>query len=394
MKDRKTRINLFAFYDKTGLERYLERQSAAGWMVDSVSSLTIRFHRMEKPTPYRFEVAFFAGTSFFDSDPTEDQLRFEDRRMETGWKIVTQNRPMSIYYNTDPDAEPVETDPASQVRSINEVAQHGALMGYYLLLMLSMFWLAVTIRSYFHNPLEELLSNSRLVSFLIFIFIWVAIIWGLGRYHHWHKQAMKLAETEQRFLEPKSFSKASVRLFMVVCIALVVLQFLPFRFPSKPVSTYEHNGVTYSVYDDKLPLSVGDILHMDCPEYSSQILTDSSLLLKRVEADHSPRIYQNYLPGLHYTVVYVKLPFLYNTVKRSLLDDLKNLFDDDLPKDCILVDAAPWGAKEAYRLSYDGELKARYVLCYKHAIVSVAFFGSDWTYSPEETAVFGETFGK
>ena len=181
---------------------------------------------------------------------------------------------------------------------------------------------------------------------------------------------------------------------MVVCIVLVVLQFLPFRFPSKPVSTYEHNGVTYSVYDDKLPLSVGDILHMDCPEYSSQILTDSSLLLKRVEADHSPRIYQNYLPGLHYTVVYVKLPFLYNTVKRSLLDELKNLFDDDLPKDCILVDAAPWGAKEAYRLSYDGELKARYVLCYKHAIVSVAFFGSDWTYSPEETAVFGETFGK
>ena len=81
MKDRKTRINLFAFYDKTGLERYLERQSAAGWMVDSVSSLLIRFHRMEQPTPYRFEVAFFAGTSFFDSDPTEEQLRFEDRRI-------------------------------------------------------------------------------------------------------------------------------------------------------------------------------------------------------------------------------------------------------------------------------------------------------------------------
>lgn len=394
MKDRKTRINLFAFYDKTGLERYLERQSAAGWMVDSVSSLLIRFHRMEQPTPYRFEVAFFAGTSFFDSDPTEEQLRFEDRRMETGWKIVTQNRPMSIYCNTDPEAEPVETDPTSQVQSINQVAQHGALMGYYLLLMLSMFWLAVSIRGYFHDPVEELLSNYRLVSLIIFIFIWVAILMGLGRYHRWHNQALKIAATEQRFLEPKSFSKASVRLFIIVCVVLVVLQFLPFRFPSKPVSYYEHNGVEYPVYNDELPLTVGDILHLECEDYSSQILKDSSLLLRRIEADHSPKIFQNYLPGLHYTVIYVKLPCLYNTVKRSLLDDLKNLFDDELPKDCILVDAEPWGAEEAYRLSYDGQLMARYVLCYKHAVVSVAFFGSDWTYSAEETAVFGETFGK
>ncbi len=39
MKDVKRRVEVFSFYDKTGIERHLEKMAADGWLVEKFSAL-------------------------------------------------------------------------------------------------------------------------------------------------------------------------------------------------------------------------------------------------------------------------------------------------------------------------------------------------------------------
>ena len=464
MKDRKTRLNLFPFYDKNGIERYLAKQAAEGWMVDSVSSLTFGFHRI-KPAKMKFSVAFFAKASLFDEEPTEEQLAFEDVCLQTGWDSAVSNRQMPIYFNNDENAEPIPMDPVLEVKSIHGVAQKGYLLSYYLLLMLSMFWLAIFVRDLFANPVKNLLSNTQLLSFLMFIFIWGGILFGLHRYYEWYHTAKKIAAEENRFLPAKGYSKRSIQVFIITCLILVALQltsafddyrvalvtaffifvqflliysafrgaskiknlvfekwqyylyymgslvisyiglsillwvslaviFIPAITGRKPQGTYKGENVTYQVYLDELPLKVEDMIPISYEGYSYQI-TDhtNSVFLSQIDADQSPQTDALYEPGIRYTVTTVRFGFLYNIVKQNLLEDFKNYFDDDLPKECLRIDETAWGAKEAYRLRYDGTLMQRFFLCYDTCFVEISFSGNAFTFSEEETAVVGQKLG-
>ena len=465
MKDRKVRLNLFPFYDKAGIEKYLAEQAMLGWMVDSVSSLTFTFHRIQ-PARMSFSVAFFSKASLFDEEPTQEQLDFEDLCMQTGWESAVSNRQMPIYYNTAENPEPIRTDPVLEVKSIHEVAQKGYLPCYYLLLMLSMFWLAIFIRDLFDNPVKSLLSNSQFLSFFIFVFLWVGILSGLGRYYRWYHQARRIAAEEHRFLLPPGYSKRSARSFVIAglvllamllasafensriallvvpfillqfmliyvdfkgasrfknlvvpkwqyylyymgslviaCIGLSILLwvsfgtiFLPAVAGRKPQGTYVGGEVTYHVYQDDLPLTVEDLIPVDYPGYSYQITTQKdSVFLSRLAADQSPQKDALSMAGLQYTVTTVHFSFLYNTVKSNLLDNFKHYFDDDLPKECLKVDAAAWGANDAYRLRYDGVLMQKYLLCYDNCFVEISFTGDGFTFAPEETRIVGEKLGE
>ncbi len=465
MSDRKRRLNLFPFYDKSGIEAYLAREAEEGWMVDSVSSFVFGFHKIE-PAKITFSVAFFAKASLFDEEPTEEQLAFEDLCIQTGWQTAVANRQMPIYYNTAENPEPIRTDPVLEVRSIHEVAQKGYLLSYYLLMMLSMFWLAIFVRDLFANPVKNLLSNSQLLSFLIFIFLWGGITSGIGRYYRWYHQAKRIAESENRFLMPKGYSKRSARIFVITCLILLALQltsafddyrvalvtalvlflqflivFAAFRgasrlkdmeFPKwqyylyymgslvvsyiglsvllwvslamifipaitgrKPQGTYQAGDVTYQVFLDDLPLKVEDLIPTSYEGYSYRI-TDhtNSVFLSSLNADQSPQADALAEPGIHYTVTTVRFHALYNVVKSNLMDEFKNYFDDDLTKECLRIDEKPWGAKEAYRLRYDGKLMQRFFLCYDNCFVEINFTGNGFSFTEDQTRIIGQKLGR
>ena len=45
--NKKRELNLYAFYDHTGLERHLEKMAANGWMLESVGTYALRYRRCE-----------------------------------------------------------------------------------------------------------------------------------------------------------------------------------------------------------------------------------------------------------------------------------------------------------------------------------------------------------
>ena len=52
--NKKRELNLYAFYDHTGLERHLEKMAVNGWMLESVGTYALRYRRCEpKKLPLR-----------------------------------------------------------------------------------------------------------------------------------------------------------------------------------------------------------------------------------------------------------------------------------------------------------------------------------------------------
>lgn len=105
--NKKRELNLYAFYDHTGLERHLEKMAANGWMLESVGTYALRYRRCE-PKKLRFAVVYYPKTdSFCPDEPNHENLTFWDYCAGAGWQIVTQRDDTHIFYNEDLDAVPI-----------------------------------------------------------------------------------------------------------------------------------------------------------------------------------------------------------------------------------------------------------------------------------------------
>ena len=83
MKQTKRRIEVRSFYDRTGIERHLEKMAAKGWMIERVDGFGWRYRRIE-PQQLRFAVTYFPKASEFDPGPTEEQQVYHDMAEKTG----------------------------------------------------------------------------------------------------------------------------------------------------------------------------------------------------------------------------------------------------------------------------------------------------------------------
>jgi len=149
--------------------------------------------------------------------------------------------------------------------------------------------------------------------------------------------------------------------------------------------TYEFNGWTYYVYDDPIPLRIEDLIETDYDGYSCEITCDKgSPLLHRFEARQETRYDALAEPEMHYHVIQVKAPFLYDFVLEQMREqfDHGHGFPEDDPnwEEHRQTDPAPWGAKNAWQLYLGGEPHYRYILCYENAIIEIDL---DW--APAET---------
>ena len=79
--NKKRELNLYAFYDHTGLERHLEKMAANGWMLESIGTYALRYRRCE-PKKLRFAVVYYPKTDSFCPDEPDHGLadRYAARR--------------------------------------------------------------------------------------------------------------------------------------------------------------------------------------------------------------------------------------------------------------------------------------------------------------------------
>lgn len=158
----------------------------------------------------------------------------------------------------------------------------------------------------------------------------------------------------------------------------------------KNEETYEHNGMTWVIHRDELPLVVEDLVDVDYDGYIKERRGDTSLLLGQLVMHQRPRFdADNYkdIPQLEYTMTIVRFPALYGKCKEILIHDKENTHWGK-EREYKSEEAEPWGANEVYRL-YDLEYGAKndYLLCYDNLIVEISF---DWEPTEAQMAIVGE----
>ena len=146
-------------------------------------------------------------------------------------------------------------------------------------------------------------------------------------------------------------------------------------FAEKDEETYEHNGITWILHNDELPLTLEDLTGLTYDGYIKEQRGDESLLLGQWTYKQRPRFdVENYseLPHLSYTAVYVKSPAFYDLCKNHILKKEKEDYAL-LGKEYKLIDSGHWDALEVYQL-HDSEFgfTENYLLCYENLIVEIS----------------------
>ena len=168
MKDSKRCFVLFSFYDRTGIENYLEKQAENGWMLDKITALGWQFIRIE-PKKIHFSVVYFAKASAFDPEPSEAQLTFQDFCEHTGWHLAASNAQMQIFYNEDEQPTPIETDALLEVEAIHTSVKKSLLPSYYLLVGCGILQALLFFWRFSLDPISVLASNNNLFTGICWI---------------------------------------------------------------------------------------------------------------------------------------------------------------------------------------------------------------------------------
>ena len=159
-----------------------------------------------------------------------------------------------------------------------------------------------------------------------------------------------------------------------------------------PVETYEYRGMTWSVYQDHIPLRIEDLVETDYGQWSTEARVDSSFLLTHGTYTQRPRMDALDQPNLEYELVTVKGGFLYDLCKKDFISWVER-HNKELPQEnrdeYRPVDAAPRDGSEVYQLYYSGEPVNQFLICWPDRIAEVKF-DWDWTVTEDMMSTAAE----
>lgn len=205
MGETKRRILQFAFYDKTGIQTYLENQAVQGWMLQKISYGWV-FRRIT-PKKLHFFVTYFPGKSVFDADGSEEQKRFWEFCEHAGWKLAATNEQMQIFYNEAEEPVPIETDAVVEVEKIRRSAGKSFLLPYGMLLLLFLLQIGMRIERMHYNPLGIVEDDVELLILFSWCLLGVYVFREIAGYFFWYRKAVRMAEAEGVFAPTKSAGK-------------------------------------------------------------------------------------------------------------------------------------------------------------------------------------------
>ncbi len=438
MKDIKRKIEVFSFYDKTGIEQHLKKMAEDGWLLEKISALFWTYRRIE-PKKIRFSISYYATINDFEPEPTEEQQEFNEFCEHSGWKLAASSVQMQIFYNENEDSVPIETDPLLEIDNLHRYAKKTALRTYPILLFLSFLMGVTFIGSLLRDPVYYLASAINLFTGVWFVVAFIYSVTEIGGYYIWRRRAKALAE-QGEFLETKGhrWLVITVLLFMILSLALYVLsignsglQMFTITFVvnviavifivqaikellkrkkvkaginrtvvaiiSFAVSVALMSGTNalaiFTIKNDilkeqfaELPFTIGDLTGIDDSDYLKSKSDRNSILLRQIDSSQHPMDNGKGI-SLGYTITEVKFPFMYDFCFEKLYDSRITKYSYDTGICYEEVDAAAWGAKNAYQLTDNGKPENTYLVCYDRYFLQLI---ADWELTQEQMQLIGE----
>lgn len=462
MKEKKRRIELFSFYDRTGMERHLEKMAAKGWLLESIRG-AVWTYRCVEPQKLCFAVTYDPTASGFASEPTEEQLAFREFCRHDSWVFAASDGRLQVFYSVEEDPTPLETDETMEEEKLRGAANRAYLPAWSLALLLSGWHVIVHLIQVFDNPIFFMEMNrwllvitlwgtvlvltlSQLVGYALRcgkgtrygtkwlrgclrvlgleILLWLAALPVAKPLNDWVEGTAILVLILGTFLfwaGIKSLMKwkragAAASTAWTIFGTLVLTALLAYGLlfgvtHAKINGVFEKSVETYTVesgvpqigtyvaraYTHEIPLKVEDLLDVSFPGYSYGKTLHRTLFLnktscgQRARQDASDR---GDMPHLWYQIYHFKLPGLYETHRRDILETYNGMDPDYSEGRMYAMDPEPWKAERAYEdrlpAKYDGGRDYLYLLCYEDHIVTIVF---SWQPTEEQMAIVGEKLG-
>lgn len=435
MSDTKYAFPQFAFYDRTGIQTYLEKQARKGWILEDAGNFAWRFTR-SYPRTLHYAVVYFPKVDLYDPSPTEQEETFREFCAHGGWILAGSNAQMQIFYSEAENPTPIETDPAIEVENIHRSMKKNVLRSYWIMLAVAILQLLVQWIPFQADPLEYLSSNLNLFMVVFWIVLLGLSVNRIVNYYHWHKRAEAAAEEDGIFLKTRGYGnlEAVVSIFLLAVLvfilvtmenrhmavvltvgmssAVVVMALVEaFRRKLKregydaktskkamaiacAVIALACWGIMYAVIlpvvnnsdwkrEEAVSLDIRELIGEG--EYDTLVLYDQESVLLGYEKIFQVHDGEHTTPRMQYELAKVKLPALYDRCLAQMMD-----YPSRNPgSEYQWTDPAPWGAEEAWQLHDGEELREWYVLCYEDAIVLLI---PDWEMTAEQMAAVGAKF--
>jgi len=160
--------------------------------------------------------------------------------------------------------------------------------------------------------------------------------------------------------------------------------------------TYDLYGRTREIYNDPLPLEIEELADVNA-QWSKEANHQETFLLSSTEY----RQYAVLTDGndsvderkLEYTITEVKQDFLYDFIKRAVLNSRQDEVHDDFvfTDHYEPIDASIWNADDAYQLHWSDSVLNTYLIFWGNRIVEIKFY---WEPTPAQIAITAEKLGK
>lgn len=415
MKNTKRSLLQFSFYDRTGIEAYLEKQALKGWQLCKIKGPVWHFERIE-PQRLHFAVAYLPAASLYDPEPTDAQKQFAAFCEHTGWQQAAYNGEMQIFYHAGEDPVPIETDALVEIESIHRAMKKSYLRSMFLLMFVGILQMAMFISDWFKSPirvLTETATQYRGLMALILLFITGVEI---GGYYLWRRRAIKAAETDGSFIKTRghqrlqwlmlcfavalliyvlnTFQRSATGLviFVILYVLLIVflVQLVTWWLKKKKVSGEVNKTLTIMasvilsmvmigilpflnlsvLFPDRTPentqvsapLLPSDYFDVEPVEYDIDLDKAHSPLLKRSTYYISPMPIGRENPGVVYVIYDTKLDWAYDICLNQLLTDEQSYQP---------IDAQDFAAQTVYRQCWNDQpvVNGAYIVCYEDRIV-------------------------
>ena len=162
------------------------------------------------------------------------------------------------------------------------------------------------------------------------------------------------------------------------------------------IGTYDLYGRTREIYNDPLPLEIEDLADVDA-QWSKEADHQETFLLSSTEyrqyavpTDGNDSVDER---RLEYTITDVKQDFLYDFIKRAVLNSRQDEVHDDFvfTDHYEPIDASVWNADDAYQLYWSDSVLDTYLICWGTHIVEIKFY---WEPTPEQIVVVIDKLGE
>ena len=183
----------FSPFDQSTIETKLEEMAARGWMIQKLGNLFWTNERKE-PQKLHFAVTYFPDASEFDPKPSEGQLTREEFCAQDGWQLAVRWGAMQIFYTSQENPVPIDTDVVTQVDTICRTMKKTMVSNQLVSLAFSIFYLAFQLWDLWHDPVDYLSSTNKLMSLPMWILLLILEAYELWSCFRWCRRAKKAAQ--------------------------------------------------------------------------------------------------------------------------------------------------------------------------------------------------------